>query len=485
MRADKLEQLTALLRAIPPDKAVALARAVETMRQSESGNFPADAVLDALAPALAAARRQRYALQPMALAALDPFLTDDDATERAPGLLARTVIVPWWTAIGLVAAGDFATLQAELDRLARRDDETPLAEFAVRVRTAAATATAQLLEQMKSGTASPAVRALVQTARQRADIEQIGEILGAGETLRAAIEAVMDLARRDQKMEGSVILDLSPTIVTETKRCYEALSAGSGVETRLFALAILNRLDKPWHIFRLARALSWKRDATLVANTELAVIGQRLLHNLDATASAVNAANPKGRMSAHLVDFDLLRALIGRYIEGAEGLLGEIDLRRDSEWGEAMLLSRARMRDALEEDRLETAANAILAVLPERAPAIRHRPANKSAVAEASVETLMAQAGKAIQLLTFIAHRAGRQGFGSGARKVLDDLTQDIHKRGEDLIADLRAEPENAELRALLPRAIWLVETLYRDERGRTLRRRLNNELAPSPQDDL
>ena len=36
MRAEKLEQLTALLKAIPPDKAVALARAVETMRRSEA-----------------------------------------------------------------------------------------------------------------------------------------------------------------------------------------------------------------------------------------------------------------------------------------------------------------------------------------------------------------------------------------------------------------------------------------------------------------
>src|SRR5437899_498888 len=65
MRAEKLEQLTALLKAIPPDKAVALARAVETMQQSDPASFPAKAVLDALAPALATARRERSALQPM------------------------------------------------------------------------------------------------------------------------------------------------------------------------------------------------------------------------------------------------------------------------------------------------------------------------------------------------------------------------------------------------------------------------------------
>ena len=484
MQTAKLDQLAALLKAVPPDKAVALARAVETLRQSDPGSFPADAVLDALAPALAAARRERYALQPMVLAAIDPFLAADEAAERTEGLLARAVVAPWWAAIRLIGHAEFAALQGELDRLALIEDETPLVEFAIRVRAAAASATARLLDAMKSSKAAPTIRALAKNAEHAADVAQIGDILRAGENLRGAIEAVVDMARRDEKMPGTMILDLSPPVVTETKRRYDLLSTGSGAETRLFALAILNRLDKPWQIFRLARALSWKRDATLVANTELAVIGQRLLHELDTAANAVNAANPKGRMSSHLVDFDRLRLLVGRYIECSEGLLGEIDLRRDSAWGEAMLRSRGKMRDALEKDRLETAADAILAVLPERpadnkqrsggAKSDRAAPSSETATAE----TITAEAAKAIQLLTFITQRAGRQGFGSGARKVLDELAQDIHERGEDLIADLRAEPANAALRALLPPTIWLAEMLCQDDRGKTLRRRLANELG-------
>src|SRR6185369_6047716 len=78
MRAENREQLTALLKALPPDRAVALARALETMRQSDPAGFPADAVLDALAPALATARRERCALLPMTCVALEPFLVDED-----------------------------------------------------------------------------------------------------------------------------------------------------------------------------------------------------------------------------------------------------------------------------------------------------------------------------------------------------------------------------------------------------------------------
>ncbi len=412
MRAEKLEQLTALLKAIPPDKAVALARAVETMRRSDPASFPAKAVLDALAPALATARRERSALQPMTCVALEPFLAYDDSFAGVPGLIARSTIAPWW-------------------------DRHP---------------------------------------ERVADIQQIGEILQAGEPLRAAIAELIDLADEYERLAGTMILDLSPAIVTEAKRIYDHLSEGSGGETKLFALAVLNRLDKPWHIFRLARALSWKRDATMVSHTELAVIGQRLLHYLDLTATMVDAANPKGRMSSHLVDFDRLRELVGRYVDCAEGLLGEIDLRRDSEWGEEMLRSRAKMRDTFEEDRMETAAKAILAIVPDR-DGRRGGGAKPVAAAQPS-EAVVAHGLKAVQLLTFLSQRAGRQGFSAGARKVLDQLGHDIHKRAEDLIADLRADPANAALRDLLPPAITLVEALLLDERGKTLLRRLNNERA-------
>ncbi len=59
---------------------------------------------------------------------------------------------------------------------------------------------------------------------------------------------------------------------------------------------------------------------------------------------------------------------------------------------------------------------------------------------------------------------------------MLDQLGHDIHKRAESLIADLRADPENPALRALLPPAIALAEALLHDGRGKTLLRRLTNE---------
>jgi hypothetical protein len=448
MRAEKLEQLTALLKAIPPDKAVALARAVETMRRSDPAGFPAKAVLDALAPALATARRKRSALQPMTCVALEPFLVENDSFAGVPGLIARSTIAPWWDALRAAARPVFASLQAELDRLVPTTDDAALDALAIRVRAAAATGTAELIELMKGKKPSPTIKALARHPERVADIQQIGEILQAGEPLRAAIAELVDIADDYERTAGTMILDLSPAIVTEAKRIYDQLSEGGGVETKLFVLAILNRLDKPWHIFRLARALSWQRDATMVAHSELAVIGQRLLHYLDLMATMIDAANPRGRMSSHLVDFDRLRELVGRYVECAEGMLGEIDLRRDSEWGEAILRSRGKMRDTFEEDRMETAAEAILAIIPDRDG--RQRGAAKPVAAAQPSEAVVAHGLKAIQLLTFLSQRAGRQGFSAGARKVLDELGHDIQKRAENLIADLRAEPGNAGLRELL-----------------------------------
>src|SRR5262249_26785150 len=159
---------------------------------------------------------------------------------------------------------------------------------------------------------------------------------------------------QESRLSGTTILDLTPGVVGAAKRCYTELSHGGGNGGRYLGLAILNRLDKPWQIFPLARALAWQPDATLVANPHLGIIGLRLLQDPDRLTGAVQAGNPRGKMSAHLVDFDRLRGLVARYVECAEGLTDEIDMRRDSEWGEMQLRSRTAMREALDEDRLET-----------------------------------------------------------------------------------------------------------------------------------
>jgi hypothetical protein len=474
--SEKLQQITELLRAMPPAKAALLARTVTALRASGGGSLPTDLILEALAPALRTARPDRSSLCRMICMPFEPFLTNEEQRDEAAGLLPRAMLQPWWEALSAVAAREIAALEAELEGLL--GDDAELDAFAIRARAAAAGWTAGVLTVSAGATVPPSVRALVKHPASRIMLKQAFEILKEAEPLTAAIAAVIAAAERDGVIADDRLTDLPAAVVNVAKQHYGILAASNVTVTRYFALAILNRLEKPWLIFRFTRALALQRDATIVANTEFGGIGERLLEDLERTAALVDAGNPKGRMSAHLADFDRLRVLVGRYIDCAEGVLNEIDLRRDSAWGETMLRSRARMREVLEEERLQPAEDAIRAPLLERlqqAPNTR-RPGN--AAGAPSAAAVLARAEQAIQLLTFIAQRAGRQGFGSPARKTIDRLVAEIDKCCEDLIADLRHDPTDEVARRLLVPAIALVAPLFPRERGETLTRRLNNELG-------
>jgi hypothetical protein len=476
---EKLQQIADLLKAMPPEKAAMLARALTAMRASDGSSLPTELLLEALGPTLRLGRPDRSSLRRMICMPLEPFLTDEEQRDTTAGLIQRAMLVPWWDALDAVAGQEIAAFEAELQSQLGAD--AALDALAIRVRAAAATWTATLLT-VSAGTAMPpSVRTLVKNPGARAMLQQAFEILQEAEPLTAAIAAVTAAAEHDKVMIDGRFVDLPPDVVSVAKRHYVILAASNVTVTRYFALAILNRLEKPWLIFRFTRALALQRDATIVANTEFGGLGERLLEELERTATEVDAANPRGRMSAHLADFDKVRMLVGRYIDCTEGVLNEIDLRRDSAWGETMLRSRSRMREALDEDRLQAAEDAIREVLIERlpqAPNARRSGGNAEAPDPMAV---MARAERAIQLLTFIAHRAGRQGFGSPARKVLDGLVAEIDKCCEDLIADVRLDPTDGRARRLLAPATALVTQLFPAERGGILTRRLNNAMnAPS-----
>jgi hypothetical protein len=470
LRDEKLQQITELLKTMPVGKAAMLARTVSALRGSEEGEaLPTKLILDALAPTLGTGRPDRSALQRMICMPLEPFLTNDAQHDHSAGLIQRAMLMPWWNAVGAVASTAIAAFEAELDGI--RGNDEALDAFAIRARAAAATWTAKVLTLSDGASMPPNVRALVRRPASRIMLKQMFEILKEAEPLSTAIAAVMATARRDEIIVGDRLIDLTPDAVNVAKQHYLVLAASNVVVTRYFALAILNRLDKPWLIFRFTRALALQRDATIVVSTEFGPIGERLLDALERTASEVDSANPKGKMSAHLVDFAKLLALVTHYVDCAEGVLNEIDLRRDSPWGETMLRSRSRMRDALEEDRLRPAEDAIRAVLAEQMPSARRT----SHAPDAPEAEKLARAEQALKFLTFIAQRASRQGFASPARKILDRVAVETEKCCEELIADLKLNPAHLVARRLVEPAVALANHLFPYERCEPLTRRLHN----------
>lgn len=407
---------------------------------------------------------QRCTLQQIAALPLAPFLVAE-GHRRAPGVISEAVLPIWWDALIAIADDHLKVIQGELDRLISTSDTIGLEALNRTLLGVVATLTSRLAEMLQDprSTHPPSVKALVRLGATP-DMKLITEILLVARPLHEAIKT-FNRAQPHESDSKPSIAELTPPLVIEAKQCYAKIGDG-GVAGRLFVVAVLNCLEKPWQIFRLVRALSRNRDASVVSGTELGVIGDRLIFDIDTVVSAIDTATAKLRMRAASADLEKILALIALYADTNEGFLTEIDIRRDSLWGVALLRARARMGNALDESRLRSVADAILAPLEEQ----QGSPA------------AIDKAGLAIRFLTFVAQRGERHGFATPARRLLKTVREKIAGLIDAALDELRSNPIDGVMPAYLHQAIKLVEVVFEDYQGQALGNRLKLALSAADQ---
>jgi hypothetical protein len=358
------------------------------------------------------------------------------------------------------------------------DDVIGLDALAQTLRGVIATLTSRLADLLADTklSSAPAIKALARIAAAPA-MKLISEILLVAGPLDEAMEA-FNRGLPDDMDHRVPIADLSPRLVDNAKKCYVRLGEG-GVAGRLFVIAIMNRLDKPWQIFRLAHALSWHGDASVLSGTELSIIGDRLVADLNCIAATVDEAVTKTCTTSAPFDFDGMSKLVERYCEANEGVVGEIQIPSDSSWGEALHGAQAKMVGALAQERLSGIANAVLLPVPERippAPPFGTSPPDDDAARQADFE--IRSAGQAIMFLTFVARRGDKHGFGNSARRVLEAVRAKLADRIEAVLDPRRIKRSGGAPPAYLEQAIRLVELLSKDSRGAAIVNRLKAALS-------
>lgn len=421
---------------------------------------------------------ERGSLMQIVSMPLEPFLIQDNI-HKAPGLISISILPLWWDALMAIAHDHLSAMQADLDRLLPLGDASGIEVFTETLRVVVASLTGRLVTMMEEFDASTpeAVKSLARAAGA-IEIKLINEILQIAGALDRALASFTRVKLRETGSTSLRIADLSPRLVSEAKRCYTQLGDRS-MAGQLFALAILNHLDKPWQIFRLARALSWKKEPAAVSHTELDhLIGDRVLLDLDDTAIAVNAVTTIATKAATAINFEDLAALVARYVETEGEMLWQIDLRRDSPWGASLLRSRSRMCAALDEDRLQHAADAILAPVQHSASAAASSSDPRNDAASQQAWNAINAAAASIRFLTYVAQRGEKHGFGSPARRILDALRDDIARRIEALLDQLLSGPVESATPDYLAQTAQLVQVLYaKDKRGPVLSGRLKAAL--------
>jgi len=291
------EQLEGLLNALPTIEALALARKLETQRALGQEALPAESVLAILRPQLRRVRPQRVpSLCRLACAGFEDFLVDRVDGPRLPGLIPRSAIAPWWRSLERIAPGELRVFAADFARLMTASDSPGLERLGERLRSAARGWTEAVIAGFESGKlADPVTRKALSDIGLQADIAEIARILAIAEPLRQAIEAVIAVAVRNGHAQGRRISDFSADTVTAAKQQYLRFAEVAGFDSRYFALGLMARLERPWYALRLGRALSWKPTDALLQDTELGIIGQRLIHDIDVIVREIEGLMPSHR----------------------------------------------------------------------------------------------------------------------------------------------------------------------------------------------
>lgn len=468
----KNEQLREALGRLSVGQAATLARALELQRTLGTETLPTETVLDGMRPLLRNARPQRApTICRLVCDGFKEFLIDRRDDPRVAGLIPRSSIRPWWTAIRYVAADQIAALTTELRTLLAANPAAPIDGFTHAVQQAAADWAAKIIGELNKLKPDAQLRKLL-AGPLADDAQAIARILPMAQPIAVALESLTDLLKRLHLMDNARFADLSPEGVMLLKQHYVALSESHGTDACFLALAVMNRLARPCQILRLAGALSWKpTDDTLVSNTEFSCVGGRLVGNLQRLSREIVKLVSARKV---LPPPEELRLLTGTYMEEAEALLNEIGFRRDSAWGEAILRTRAALADAFDRVFLKRYALMILEAMPQLP-----RESDKPAAPEASapVDTALAAA----RFIALLAQRGQRHGFAQSAREALNMLNAELEQRANAALRTLQREPRSIEtLRPQLEAAAKLFDIVAEEGRGLILLRQMDNALRAS-----
>lgn len=481
MSDKKLEALKGFLDRLPPHEAAALARKLELQRALGQETLPAELILASLRQKLRVSQPSRTpTLRRLASSGFEDFLVDRQDAARMPGLIPLASIEPWWQALQAVAPAEIKAYEIELARHAAAQDYAAIERFSAVVQRAACGWTAAALagpgDQKQD---DPALRRVLRDPGLRMDFAEMARLLAIADPLREALEAVSTTAARLGQTRARRILEFSEDTISEAKRQYLRFAQTHGPDARYVALGIMSRLERPWQILRLGRALSWKPDDVMMQDTELAILGERLTHDLAVLAGEIDALMPSpDQTGTDATDFKRMQQVLSRYIDNAEQMLGEFGFRRDSAWGEQILATRATLADALAANRLALVVETALAVLPlDRGLSARRLGSQNPDLQTVPSGETIEQAVRAARFLMLLLQRGTRHGLSSLALSAIDTIGTAITSRGNRLFDLLAREPGHAAATAQLNGAIRIAGILFDDGRADLMSRRLKNAL--------
>ncbi len=330
-------KLAQYLEKLPEPTLLKLAYGLEREKLRGTKGLPFDELISALRPLLATVGGERPGLPDPMRHFCQPFedLLVTDGVRPRRGQISRSAIALVWAWLEndllpdalpdlcrhvteKTLEGDKAGLEAAVSVMHESASRAMLAEIE---RARKDTAYCRELERRLSGEEG------LDDARKIADVLAIAP-------------AMIKL----QKMLPKPIENLDETMVKQVRELYDEVSEEAPERAIYIAYGVAGRLREPHQVLRLARRIAHQRNDILISRTELAVLGEDILSEMETIAAEAEAARP-GR-----TDLEKLLEDVKRFTRLSKGLTTEIDLRRCGEWGQRLLGARAKFSVALAEE---------------------------------------------------------------------------------------------------------------------------------------
>ena len=456
------ERLSAFLARLAPPTAIKLASGLERARLRGDEGLPYDLILSSLRPALEKVDGPRQGVSdPLRHFCLpfEDFLVD--ARDPAGHLrqIRRTSIDPVW----LWLSRDL--LPDALPDLTERIIEHTLANDIAALNSSVAVLHASCSAALFS--------ALEETRKDVAQRRKLERQLGGDEILDDArlMGEALSVAPFLLELEKTLPRDL-PSFdddhVVQVSELYKDASDMAPENAIYIPLATMSRLKAPWQVLRLARKVAGFGNDAALNRSGLSELGEIFLRDIEDISSFFESLRP-GK-----ADLNKMAGDIKRFAAISQGFIGEIDIRRVSDWGHRILAARAKLSASITEEMSRFQQDVAKALPLHQVGSYGKNGPRRPDVGHAPDAARIAKAKCDMQFLKDIAPYTDSIGVQAHSQTILQQIDAYLVAYEDGLIEEIRktADEERENSVSFLDVVIEMREMMGQSEAADVLRRR-------------
>lgn len=448
---DKINLLKSFLGALPGQSATRLAAAVEIDRLMDGHVLPHTDILDSLRPTLSRDQAMRT-LTPLRLFCrpFQDLLTGTQRQSKQKGEIARASIVPVWNWVSRTLLPDAAGLYFREAKtlilagkieaaLARAAQFWPLAGQA-------------MLAALRDGGAR-AAEDMLGGAAVVMDAREMALLLSAGE----AVEHLAAIVPRGCPA-------FTEQLVWQVREIYDGVTVQAPDAAPYVAVVAMSRLAKPWEALRLPLLVTRKVDETLIAKTDMGLVGEILFARMETLKAEIE------RTRHPLFDAALLMEQVKVFADLSSNIVREMEIKRGGDWGKKLLAERALVGDAMGTF-MDRAPREVAAALPTA----------KGTGADFSRQIGAEKHEMALRYARLVVgsrNFAAAASFAAKQKAAYEELCTLLQRYNDDIVKALKLDPQNLVAIAQLQLCTELTALLFSDEEAEFLRRRAKAALA-------